>query len=567
MAVAGCLLLEYGVSGAAVAVGWSQYLNQLLDNLFGFQIPEALSQAPEQGGIVNLPAVILIVLCALLLIRGASESATVNTVMVLIKIGVLIMFIAIGITGWNSDNLADFAPFGFSGITAAAGIIFFSYIGLDAVSTAGEEVKDPHKTMPRAIIIALVTVTALYVDGAAWSPSPRSRTRSSRARRRACRRSWRTSPDRRWPGTVLAAGAVISIFSVTLVVIYGQTRILFAMARDGMIPELFHKVNPRDQDTGAEHDHRGHRHRAARRLHPDRLPGRDDQRRHPGRVHCGLDRGHGAALPAARAAPRTFKVPGFPVTPILAVLGCLWIIKDLRPVTLLVFLIWTAVVLVWYFTYGLKHSHLGRHEHVGLLTIPPGPTRRDPERDRTPCMTSTRPPNRWCAACSPTPRTGCGWTRCRWTRAPGPRPTSTTCSTASSGTAGRSPDEVLGVYSSVIAPSIISADSPRFLGFIPAAPTKASLLFDMLVSCASIQGISWLEASGAIAAENTVLRLIADEAGHAGRARAAASSPAGRPATCRRSRWPGRPARSGSASAAPAAGCGSWSGPTRTPRS
>ena len=93
MVVAGCLLLEYGVSGAAVAVGWSQYLNELLDNLFGFQIPDALSQAPEQGGIVNLPAVILILLAALLLIRGASESATVNTVMVLIKIGVLLMFI------------------------------------------------------------------------------------------------------------------------------------------------------------------------------------------------------------------------------------------------------------------------------------------------------------------------------------------------------------------------------------------------------------------------------------------------------------------------------------------
>src|SRR6476619_1027378 len=87
LVVAGCLLLEYGVSGAAVAVGWSQYLNELLDNLFGFQIPDALSSAPEQGGIINLPAVILIPLAALLLIRGASESATVNTVMVLIKIG------------------------------------------------------------------------------------------------------------------------------------------------------------------------------------------------------------------------------------------------------------------------------------------------------------------------------------------------------------------------------------------------------------------------------------------------------------------------------------------------
>src|SRR5690242_11200717 len=141
MVVAACLLLEYGVSAAAVAVGWSQYLNELLGNLFNFDIPTAIAQAPEQGGVFNVPAVILIVLCTLLLIRGASESAKVNAVMVLIKIAILLLFIGVGLTGWNTDNLADFAPFGMAGITAAAGIIFFSFIGLDAVSTAGDEVK------------------------------------------------------------------------------------------------------------------------------------------------------------------------------------------------------------------------------------------------------------------------------------------------------------------------------------------------------------------------------------------------------------------------------------------
>ena len=161
--VAACLLLEYGVAAAAVAVGWSQYLNQLLDNLFGFRIPENLSNAPEAGGILNLPAVVLIVLCTLLLIRGASESAKANAVMVLIKLSVLVLFIAVGLQGWDSDNLSDFAPFGLDGVTSAAGIIFFSYIGLDAVSTAGEEVKNPRRTMPLAIIIALVTVTTLYI--------------------------------------------------------------------------------------------------------------------------------------------------------------------------------------------------------------------------------------------------------------------------------------------------------------------------------------------------------------------------------------------------------------------
>src|SRR5258708_6292079 len=160
--VAACLLLEYGVSTAAVAVGWSQYLNELFDNLFGFRIPESLSQAPEQGGVFNLPAVILVFLCALLLIRGVSESAKTNAVMVMIKIGVLVLFIVLGVMGWNSDNLSDFAPFGWAGITAASGIIFFSYIGLDAVSTAGQEVNNPRRTMPLAFLIALVTVTTLY---------------------------------------------------------------------------------------------------------------------------------------------------------------------------------------------------------------------------------------------------------------------------------------------------------------------------------------------------------------------------------------------------------------------
>lgn len=163
MGVGACLLLEYGVSSAAVAVGWSEYLNTLLHNLFGFTFPHALSVAPHAGGIVNLPAMILVFLCMLLLIRGASESATANAVMVMVKIGVLTMFVVIAAVGWRSDNLHDFAPMGVHGVWAATGGIFFSFIGLDAVSTAGEEVKDPTRTMPRAIVAALLIVTTLYV--------------------------------------------------------------------------------------------------------------------------------------------------------------------------------------------------------------------------------------------------------------------------------------------------------------------------------------------------------------------------------------------------------------------
>ena len=147
MGVAACLLLEYGVSMSAVAVGWSGYLNKLLDNLFGYTIPHALTAAPfgdATRASSICPRCILIVMCALLLIRGASESAEVNTIMVVIKFGVLAMFVDRRIDRVRPPTTSPgSATSGFAGITAAAATIFFSFIGLDAVSTAGDEVKDP----------------------------------------------------------------------------------------------------------------------------------------------------------------------------------------------------------------------------------------------------------------------------------------------------------------------------------------------------------------------------------------------------------------------------------------
>jgi basic amino acid/polyamine antiporter, APA family len=364
MGVAACLLLEYGVSSAAVAVGWSQYLNELLDNLFGFTIPDAISQAPEQGGVFNLPAVVLIFLCMLLLIRGASESAKTNAVMVLIKLGVLLLFVVLGLQGWNSDHFSDFAPFGLNGVTSAAGIIFFSYIGLDAVSTAGEEVKDPHRTMPLAIIFALITVTAVYilVTVVAVAAQPTSAFKDQEAGLSAILEDVTGSS---WPATVLAAGAVISIFSVTLVTIYGQTRILFAMARDGMLPRLFHSVNPRTLTPVPNTIIVAVVVGLLAGLIPINFLA---EMTSIGTLVAFLVVSIGVVVLRRTAPdlPRSFKVPGYPVTPVLSVLGCLWIIKDLRAVTIYVFLIWVGVAFVWYFAYGFKHSHLGRHERAGL---------------------------------------------------------------------------------------------------------------------------------------------------------------------------------------------------------
>jgi APA family basic amino acid/polyamine antiporter len=358
MVVASCLLLEYGVSTAAVAVGWSQYLNQFLGNLFGIRIPEVLSAAPDAGGWLNLPAVVLVALCALLLIRGTSESAKVNAAMVMTKLCVLALFVVIGVRGWNSDNLAHFAPYGISGIYGAAGVIFFTFVGLDAVSTAGEEVKNPRRTMPLAIMISLVTVTLVYVCVAlvAVAAQPADKFQDQEAGLAAILQDVVGSS---WPGTVLAAGAIISIFSVTLVVLYGQTRILFAMSRDGLVPSVFRRVNPRTVTPVRNTVIVAAAVAVLAGLIPiDFL----SEMTSIGTLVAFIVVSIGVIVLRRTAPdlPRGFKVPGYPVTPALSVAGCLVIIYNLRPVTIVAFVIWTLVVLVWYFAWGIRHSELGR---------------------------------------------------------------------------------------------------------------------------------------------------------------------------------------------------------------
>lgn len=358
MGVAACLLLEYGVSTAAVAVGWSQYVNQLFHNLFGFELPAALSNAPEEGGIVNLPAVILIALCALLLIRGTKESVITNTIMVVIKLVVLVFFAAIAFTGWNADHFANFAPFGFAGIMSGAGIIFFSFVGLDAVSTAGEEAKNPKRNLPLALIFALVIVTGIYVLVAMaglGAQAPEQFKDQSAGLSAIIEHLVGAS----WPGTLVAAGAVISIFSVTLVVLYGQTRILFAMSKDGMMPKVFQKVNPRTMTpipntiivaiaTGI----------LAGVIPINFLA----EMTSIGTLAAFIVVSLGVIILRRREPDleRGFKVPGGYVIPVLSILGCLWIITNLQLITIAVFAVWTALFLLYYFFYARKRSALAQ---------------------------------------------------------------------------------------------------------------------------------------------------------------------------------------------------------------
>ncbi len=361
MGVAACLLLEYGVSTAAVAVGWSGYLNEAIRNITGLELPHAILAAPwdKDPGVINLPAVALVALCMFLLIRGASESAKVNAIMVVIKLVVLAMFIVIALTAFDANNFADFAPFGVAGVATAAGTIFFSFIGLDAVSTAGDEVKDPQRTMPRALLSALFIVITFYVlvAVAAVGTQPwqdfEGQTEAGLAR---ILENVTGTPV--W-GTILALGAVISIFSVTLVTLYGQTRILFAMGRDGMLPRLFARVSPRTQTPVQNTVIVAIVVAILAAIVPlDYLIDVVSI----GTLTAFIVVSLGVLILRYREPdlPRGFKVPGFPVTPVLSILACGYILASLHWYTWLVFAGWVAVFLVFYLFYGRRHSALAR---------------------------------------------------------------------------------------------------------------------------------------------------------------------------------------------------------------
>jgi basic amino acid/polyamine antiporter, APA family len=364
--VAACLLLEYGVATAAVAVGWSGYVNKLLDNLFGFQVPRAFSAAPwdSEPGYINLPAVILIGLCALLLIRGASESARVNAIMVLIKLGVLVMFVIIAFSAFDTDHLKNFAPFGVAGIGSAAGTIFFSFIGLDAVSTAGDEVKDPQKTMPRALIAALVIVTSVYVLVALAALGTQPWQNFAAQQNAGLATILDNVTHQSWASTILAAGAVISIFTVTLITLYGQTRILFAMGRDGLMPSRFAKVNTRTMTPVTNTVIVAIAAATLAAFVPlDKLADMVSI----GTLTAFIVVSVGVIILRVREPdlPRAFKVPGYPVTPVLSVLACGYILISLHWYTWIAFSGWVGLALIFYLIWGRHHSALNDARQAG----------------------------------------------------------------------------------------------------------------------------------------------------------------------------------------------------------
>ncbi|HEX4815627.1 MAG TPA: amino acid permease [Nonomuraea sp.] len=354
-----CLMLEYAVSVAAVAVGWGQYLNAFLRSLFGVELPAVVTGSPGQdGGLVNVPAILIVVLATWVLLYGASESATTNAILVLVKIAVLLFFCVVAFTAFRSGNLTPFAPLGVAGITAAASQVFFSYIGFDAASTAGEEARNPRRDLPLAIILSLVVVTAVYmlvslaaVGVLPWTdfdPDSGVAVLSHIAD---------VAAGATWPGLIVAFGAVITIASVVLTVIYGQTRILFAMSRDGLVPGVFQRVDPRRQVPVANTLIVAGFVSVLAGLVP---LGQLAEATSIGTLFAFAIVNVGVLVLRYRRPdlPRGFRVPFFPVFPALGALMCVVVMAGLAGVTWLAFALWMLAGLTAYFLYGYRHSRL-----------------------------------------------------------------------------------------------------------------------------------------------------------------------------------------------------------------
>ncbi|MFI0470469.1 amino acid permease [Saccharopolyspora sp. 5N102] len=350
-----CLLLEYGVSVAAVAVGWGGYLNEFLQGTIGVTIPEIFAAPPGDGGVFNFPAALIVLLAMGVLLLGVRESARATTITTLLKIAVLVFFFAVAITAFRSENMTPFAPAGFAGISVGASAVFFSFIGFDAASTAGEEARNPSRDLPRAIILSLAIVTAIYVlvAFAAVGAVGVGALGESDASLAA---ALRIVTGQGWPSVVLAFGAVVAIASVVLTVLYGQTRILVSMSRDGLMPGMLSKVN--------------------RRAVPARntvvvgtvvallaavvpLNQLAEATSIGTLVAFGLVNIGVLVLRRTRPdLPRSFRTPLMPVVPLLGLALCVYLIFGLDAVTWVTFAIWSAIGLAVYFGYGRRRSRL-----------------------------------------------------------------------------------------------------------------------------------------------------------------------------------------------------------------
>jgi len=358
------LLLEYGISVAAVANGWSGYFNNALTAI-GLPLPEALTKAPKLGGIINLPASAIILMLMGLLIVGVKHSAKANNVMVVVKLITISIFIGIAVFNVHPDNWHPFMPFGWfqtlpdgktTGVLAGASLVFFAYVGFDAVSTAAEEAKNPQRDLPFGIVTSLAFCTVIYIIVAGLLTGIVHYTDLNVSSPVA---HALTLIGFNWASALISTGVIAGLTTVMLVLYYGLTRIIFAMSRDGLLSPFFSKVNPKTQT-------------------PIRVI-----------VLCGSIMALIAGfMPLGDLAElvnigtlaafvlvclgvivlritkpnmeRPFRSPFSPLFPVLGMLSCGALMAFLPSITWLRFVIWLVIGLIVYFGYSMHHSKLAK---------------------------------------------------------------------------------------------------------------------------------------------------------------------------------------------------------------
>lgn len=370
------LILEYSLVVSAVAVGWSGYTAGFLHDT-QFAIPALLAAGPELGGILNLPAIFIIFVVAGLLILGTRESATVNALLVGLKVVALIVFVAVTLPHFNAANFHPFMPFGFGksgapgaevGVMAAAAIIFFAFYGFDAIATAAEETKNPGRDLKIGIIgsmvvciiiymvVAAVAIGAMHFTGFANSPEPLALILRS------------LGED--GPAKFLGASAVIALPTVILAFFYGQSRIFFVMARDGVLPSGLARVSKRGSPT---------RITLFTAVIVAILAGLIPLAELAALANAGTLTAFIAVAVCmlvmrvrAPDAERKFRAPlAWPVG-LVAIFGCLYLLYSLPFLTQKYFLIWNAAGLVFYLAYGYRKSVLSERkpepmQYAGLI--------------------------------------------------------------------------------------------------------------------------------------------------------------------------------------------------------
>lgn len=390
------LILEYTIAASAVAVGWSGYIVGLLANLHelvpflpNIMVPPALAMGPGSGGILNLPALLIALALTWLLVVGTKESARVTSLLVLIKIAALTVFVVLAIPAMHASNFVPFAPNGYIGkvgVSAAAASIFFAYVGFDAVSTAAEETRDPNRNIPIGLIGSLMLCTVFYLlvsagaigtigaqpltgpGGEVLAPgSPELAAACVGLNKLVCSHEPLAFVLRElhWPnvGNLIGLAAGLALPSVILMMLFGQSRIFFTMARDGLMPQMFAKLHPRYRTPHVVTIFTGVFVSIFSALFP---VGVLADISNSGTLFAFLLVSLGVMTLRVKdpSRKRSFRAPMIWLIGPLAAAGCVFLFSQLSAYTETLFIGWAMVGLLVYYFYGRHHSHLAHGEPV-----------------------------------------------------------------------------------------------------------------------------------------------------------------------------------------------------------